>query len=227
MANLTNEEWGQRLEQVGAIWHHDGDLQRPFVQLTSGRISADFADLSYLVAQPWLLAIAAAQLAESVKAHLPNHNHKSLVVCGQMKGSVTLASRVAEELNAGFVWTNKIGEGPGKRMEVDERFVGMFEPDALVLLVEDVSTSALTSELSRDGLITFGLPNVSPILMTGVDRTGGSNNFGFSLLSLHQPNGFRTWERGKNPFTSDGLEILEPVHAKTKEGRRAMHRVLS
>lgn len=219
-------EWNEILKKAGVIWNHDGDLRRPFALLTSGDISADFADLSYAMAQPWIIAKAAKELAGQLQAEYQTDEFADeFIICGQMKGSTTLASRVAEALGCGFIFTNKVGEGPDKKMVVDERFDGIHDTDLTVVLVEDVSTTTLTSKLSRDGLMDFGFTTISSILLTLADRTDGQNNHDFETKSCFVPEGFRTWPRGKNPFTKDGQEVLEPIRAKSKEGRRQMHQI--
>ena len=217
-------DWRRTLVETGAIWCHDGHPDRPYALLTSGKISDRFADLSFVMTKPTLVAEAAKELVEKMFGRFTDKELKSLVVCGQMKGSVTLASRIAEELGCGFVFTNQVGEGPDKTMSVDGRFAGMYDDQTLVILVEDVSTSAKTSSLSRDALRTFGLPNVSNILLTHVDRTGGTNGFGFELISCYVPENFKSWEEGSNPHTPDGKENVPPVRAKTKEGRLALRK---
>ncbi|MFT7507362.1 MAG: orotate phosphoribosyltransferase [Acidimicrobiales bacterium] len=224
---MTNE-WDKILKNAGVIWNHDGDLRRPFALLTSGAISADFVDLSYAMAQPRIIAKAAIELANQLRTEYGTDEFADeFIICGQMKGSTTLASRVAEELGCGFIFTNKVGEGPEKKMVVDERFSGIHDPESTVILVEDVSTSTLTSKLSRDGLKDFGFTTISAILATLADRTGGSNDHHFEIKSCYVPEGFRTWVNGENPFTDDGQEVLEPIRAKSKEGRKAMHQVFA
>lgn len=218
-------DWGVVLPQIGAIWQHDGNLKRPFVRLTSDRISDRFADLSFVMTRPYLVAEAAKELAEKLRVAYPGIDLSRFVICGQMKGSTTLASRIAEEIDCGFIFTDKVGEGFDKKMAVDERFVGMYPDDAPVVLVEDVSTTARTSSLSGEALEKFGFNNVIDLLLTLVDRTGGKNEYDFVILACHVPEDFTTWEEGSNPYTTDGQELLVPVRAKTKEGRMAIHGV--
>ena len=217
-------DWDTELKALGALWEHDGHPVRPYALLTSERISGHFADMSFLMARPTMIAAAAKELADKVREDYPDTS--TLVICGQQKGSTTLASRIAEELDCDFIFTNKIGEGVDKMMEVDERFAGIVSEDKTALLVEDVTTTASTSSMSRWALWDFGLKNVSNLLLTIVDRTGGNNRDGFIIVSCFIPDDFPTWEEGTNPHTKDGKEIVPPVRPKTKEGRRAMRQSL-
>jgi orotate phosphoribosyltransferase len=214
--------WKETLTKIGALWHHDGNKERPYALLTSGRISGDFADMSFAIAHPELIALAARSLTQQLlKSGGVPHN---LIICGQQEGSTTLASRIAEELDRGFVYTTKVGEGTEKTMVLAERFAGIFPEDNPVVLVEDVTTTASTSEKSREALYRAGFKNVSPILLTIVDRTGGNNHYGFNVKSCVQIDDFTSWVEGENPYTPDGKELLPPVRAKTTAGRVAMRK---
>ena len=221
-------EWEETLHEIGAIWKHDGHPERPYARLTSERISDRFIDLSFLMTRPKLVANAANELAEmllnSLRREYGEIKLHDVVICGQMVGSVTLASRIAEVLNCGFIFTQKLGEGKDKEMVVDERFVGMYQEDALIILVEDVTTTLNTSKHSSDGLHEFGFTNVSTIVLSLVDRTDGAHEFGFEILSRYVPEDFSSWEEGQNPHTPNGQELVPPVRAKKKAGRIAMRR---
>ncbi len=213
-------DWNTKLGQVGVFWQNDGHPKRPNALLTSGRISGDFADTTFAMARPRMIAEAAVELATWVELHYPDLS--KLVICGQMEGSVTLASRIAEELDVGFAYTAKVGEDADKKMVLAERFEGIFPEDSLIILVEDTSTTTGTSNQSREGLKESGYMNVSSDLLTIVDRTGGTNEHRFCVVSCCVPEDFPSWTRGQNPHTPDGEESVEPVRAKTKAGRQAM-----
>lgn len=217
-----NDNWEKRLRDAKVIWQHDGDLRRPFVRLTSGTISSDFLDFSYAMAFPAIIHDAAKELARALVEEYPKH-YRKLVICGQQKGSTTLASSIAEQLGCGFVFTDKDGEGASKEMVLDERFSGIHPHTAMVVLVEDVATSALTSHKSREALKKAGFTTISNLLLAMADRTGGSNEFGFDIIACYVPHDLRQWKEGKNPFTPDGKEVVTPVRAKTAEGRRLIH----
>ena len=220
---MTN--WKEELTGVGALWHHDGHPDRPYALLTSDRISGDFADTTFAMAKPSLIAKAAIELARKVKEHYPDIDHTKLVICGQQEGSTTLASRIAEELDCGFVYTTKVGEGADKKMVLADRFAGIFREGSFTVLVEDVSTTAGTSAQSRVALDEADF-QVSENLLTLVDRTGGSNDHGFNVVSCYTPDNFPTWPEGENPHTPDGKELVAPVRPKSKANRAAMRQVL-
>lgn len=217
-------DWNSELTSVGALWEHDGHPNRPYGLLTSGRISGHFADMSYVMAQPYVLAKAARELASKVTSLYGSS--ANLVICGQQEGSTTLASRIAEELNCGFIYTTKVGEGANKKMVLAERFEGIFPEGSLVILVEDVTTTAGTSDESLKALKQVGFLAFRNLLLTLVDRTGGKNKFGFEIISCFTPENFPSWPEGENPHTKDGKEIVPPVRPKTKAGRKAMRQVL-
>ncbi len=220
---MTN--WKQELTVVGALWHHDGHPDRPYALLTSGRISGDFADTTFAMARPSLIAKAAIELASKVRELHRYSDHTKLVICGQQEGSTTLASRIAEELDCGFVYTTKVGEGADKKMVLADRFSGISPEGSLMVLVEDVSTTTGTSAQSRQALREAGF-QVSENLLTLVDRTGGSNDHDFFVFSCFAPDNFPSWPEGENPHTSDGKELVAPVRPKSKANRAAMRQDL-
>lgn len=147
-------DWEEMLTGVGAIWHHDGNPKRPNALLTSGEISGDFFDMSYAESKARIVRYAAEVLAQKLLAHYAR-NIEHVVICGQQKGSTTLGSHIADILGCGYVFTNKVGEGPSKRMVVDERFLGIHPNDAILVLVEDVSTSTLIAILALVATVGF------------------------------------------------------------------------
>jgi orotate phosphoribosyltransferase len=217
-------DWQDVLQEVGTLWHHDGHPDRPYALLTSGKISGDFVDTSFAMAKPIVIAAAARQLAEKVTLLYGPVPKKTLVICGQQEGSTTLASRIAEELGCGFVYTTKVGEGADKEMVLAERFEGIFPEGCHVVLVEDVSTTTGTSAKSRAALVNAGFKPFRNLLLTLVDRTGGKNEFGFEVVSCLKLNDLLMWNNGENPHTESGQELVPPVRAKTKAGRKEMRK---
>lgn len=177
------------------------------------------------MARPSLIAKAAIELARKLKEHYPDVDYTKMVICGQQEDSTTLASRISEELDCGFVYTTKVGEGSDKKMVLADRFAGIFPEGSFMILVEDVSTTTGTSAQSRLALFEEGF-QVSENLLTLVDRTGGSNDHRFIVLSCFAPDNFPSWLEGENPNTPDGHELVPPVRPKGKAARTAMRQDL-
>ncbi len=212
-------DWETKLRDYGVLWRHDGNLARPFAQLTSGLISDTYFDVTYAVANPNLLAVAAAVMAKQLEVVFGD-KLSQLVICGQMKGSVPLATILAAKINAGFIWTEKVGDGANKLIAVDERFSDIFAKERVVVLVEDTTTSGSTSALSREALQAASY-RVSPYLPTFIDRTQDETN-GFTILGCYRPDfPAQTWIEGNNPYTG-GAEAVPPVRPKTAVGRVAL-----
>ncbi len=215
-------DWERQLTEIGALWHHDGHRERPYALLTSGMISAHYIDMSFAVARPAVIAKAARQLAATLVGSYGGS--QKYIICGQQEGSTTLGSRIAEELDCGFMYTTKASEGADKIMVLAERFHGMFPEDSLVILVEDVTTTAGTSVASRRALEKVGFKLFRDIILTVVDRTNGRNEFGFEIISCLKAGEFISWKEGENPHVPNGKEIVEPVRPKTERGRKLMRR---
>mgnify|MGYP000675186245 CR=1 FL=1 len=215
-------DWASTLRECNAHWKHDGNPKRPYVRLTSGLISNEFYDMSYVMAVPELVDLAANELASRLRSII--RGNRPAILCGQMKGSVTLASHIATKSKMSFIFTNKIGEGADKKMEVDERFVGICnEEQEEIYAVEDVVTSASTSVLSCKAAREFGFKHVADETLCIVNRSGKSEINGMKIISCYEAPDVVSWKEGFNPFTPNGEELVEPVRAKTRDGRIAMH----
>ena len=208
----------EKLIDCGAIWRHDGNPKRPYALLTSGRISNGFVDCSPAVMRPQLIAEASKHLALQLRKRVAKRVFCKLIVAGQMKGSVTLASRIAEELGCLFIWMDKSSDASDKEMPLDPRFNSHLLPysDHTVLLIEDVTTTCSTSKKSRETLHRLGFSTL-PYLLALVNRSVKIEMQGFRIISCTDIE-MQDWERGKNPFTKGGEEYVEPVRPKGHDG---------
>lgn len=213
-----NTEWERILVQHKAIWRHDGEKRRPYALLTSGKISDNFVDCTRVMARPSVIKLAAEELASKLRTVIPESDLAKMVIVGQMKGSTTLASRVAEELDSFFMYTEKVGVTNEKRMRLDPRFDGIVDPWSQVVFVEDVTTTGSTTLASQIAVQEAGFTRFLPYILTLVNRSGSydiENSLIISCLELNFP----TWELGHNPHTEDGNELTPPVRPKSTEGK--------
>lgn len=221
---LTQKEWEKELRRIGVIWQHDGHPDRPYALLTSGKISDTFFDLSYALAFPAILKHAADHISEQIHAD-HGATTKDLIICGQMSGSVGIALMVAERLGADYLYTIKDESSEEKKMLLDPRFEGIHDTARDVLLIEDVVTTARTSSASDAALNEAGF-DTRNTLYTVVSRVPSGLTQGFMISGCYTPRfEIKTWDRGQNPYTMDGSELVEPLRPKTAEARQAMRHV--
>ena len=196
--------------EVGALWQHDGNPKRPYALLTTGNISDSYVNSGRLVTYPSLVAAAAKELAGKIRLEV--ETTENLVMVGQMKGSVTLASRIAEELDCAFIWTNKSADQPDKEMEIDTRFnLSRFENHHFVV-IEDVLTTGDTSLRTIKSLGKLGI-SLLPIIPCLVSWNPEKEINGYKILPCLSLT-MNVWGEGKNPYTENGQELVDPVRPK-------------
>jgi orotate phosphoribosyltransferase len=129
-------------------------------------------------------------------------------------GGITLASRLGEELGVGTTFAEKAPEYSGgftfKRLPPQQ------PPTTRVILTEDTITTGSSVEGVRLA-VQREMPHaeIFPIVVALCNRSGmqtlPSGLHICALIDRHMP----TWDEGKNPYTRDGKEIVEPVRPKT------------
>ena len=123
-------------------------------------------------------------------------------------GGVSLSTRISEAGMCQSAYAEKVGDFlQFKRFE--------FSDDERFLLVEDTITTGGTLHKLRDALKTVCAsdPVYVSVILALCNRSGMTHLDGVPIFSLVTPN-FKTWEEGNNPFTTDGKELVPPVHPK-------------
>lgn len=196
------QTWIKKLEDLGALWIHDGNPKRPYALLTSGHHSNGFFNMTKMMERPKLLE-------EAVRELLQNNplSEKPDVVVGSAIGAITIAHEIARQLGAKMAFTEKTQD---KTAMVFNRF--MIQPGEKALIIEDVMTTGGTTLKTLKTLKELGA-DVLPFLFLLVNRTGEKKLAGLVVKALiDKP--MLIWEAGKCPFTKDGQERAPAVRPK-------------
>jgi orotate phosphoribosyltransferase len=205
-------DWNHRFEEIGAFWLHDGNQKRPYALLTSGKISNFFFNSSKVLERPNLLESVADALAGLARKELPEEEVPDVVV-GPSLGALTLAYEVACALPPARAWFTE--EDKDTKHQTLKRFAPE-EGMERILVVEDVITTGRSTQETIDA-VTIEAPSLAvyPFVLCVINRSGKATlPDGKRIIPLLEiPT--QSWVRGKNPFTQNGQEIVEPVRPKT------------
>lgn len=214
MDAINNDRWSDMFKKTGALWIHDGHSERPYALLTSGKISDVFFNCSKLIEQPNVLEQVADELISATRrAMLPDRFYPDAVV-GPATGAITLAYTIARKIIDSRAWyTEPEGEGKTKTM-VLKRFEP-YKQGMTVFAVEDVITTGASTDTSASAALEVDPTiDVFDYVACIVNRSGFETTpMGRKIISLLSIKA-QVWERGKNPFTPDGAEFVEPVRPK-------------
>ena len=198
------EHWYGLLRRTGALWVHDGESRRPYARMTTGLISNEYIDFTYVVRYPKLMAQFMHHLSDKLRPLL----HSGTVFVGQAQGSITLASELARIFEGQFAYTVKWR----KQRVLATRFRPLLLKNAFLVPVEDVHHTGSTIESCRENLVRLGFTNLAPFDVAAVNRTGGPKVSRRRIIStVEKPT--LSWPEGENPFT-DGPELVPPVRPK-------------
>lgn len=128
--------------------------------LKDGSISDFYIDLRLLISYPKLLRAVCVELGKLVKELNLRYTH----IAGIPLAGVPIATILASELDASGLLIRKEAKDYGRKQMVE----GVYEPGDLVLLVDDVVTSA-TSKREAIGILGYHLLQCNDILVI-VDR---------------------------------------------------------
>ncbi len=220
--------WMKKFTALGAFWHHDGNPKRPYARLTSGKISNGFFNGGLVTSRPQLLADIVRTLVKGVwvdgglrvtlqdalETNVQLQHPFATLTVGPAMGGITFASRLAEQLEIGTTFAEKLEDNHGEFAL--KRLPPQHPPTSRILLTEDTITSGKSVEAVRRAALR-DLPGVGifPIVAAICNRSGESRlPSGLlicALIDCHMP----TWDEGSNPFTPDGAELVPPVRPKT------------
>ncbi len=192
----------------GALWQHDGNPKRPYALLTSGKISDFFFNGSKVIEEPVLLNDVVGELLHMAKRYADRPN----IVVGPAVGAIPIVYEAARQLQPytrAWFAEKEEGEMKIKRFEADDRAQN-------ALLVEDVITTMGSVLKVRAALKTL-MPDIKiePVVLCIVNRSGQTAlPTGEKIISILEPDA-KSWERGENPFTTDGQELVEPLRPKS------------
>lgn len=197
-----SKSWIKKFEDLGALWIHDGNPERPYALLTSGNHSNGFFNMTKVMERPKLLEKACAELIKN-----NNLTIKPDIVVGSAMGAITIAHEIARQLGVQMAFTEKNDD---KTAMVFKRFE--IKPGTKVLIVEDVMSTGGTTLKTLETLKNLGA-EIQPFMFLLVNRTGEKNLAELEIKALIEKY-MPIWEDGKCPFTEDGLEPVAPVRPK-------------
>lgn len=217
MVETKTKDWESEFLQSGVLWRHSTkDLEQPFALLTSGLISDGYFNAPKALAQPELRKEIAAALFEEVSRSYEKENSQEKIsrigtvhVVGIGSG-LPLAKEVASFACDFRLLEVKKDEEKG--LVLNTLIKGISH--RTYLIVEDVITTGGTiTKLFEAIKAQDRQPYVLPYILCICNRTGEDTWNGYRIISLTKST-FETWERGKNPYTEDGNEIVAPVSIK-------------
>ncbi len=231
----TDPNWEEKFKRIGAFWRHSGDPCRPYALLTNSLITDSFfnADrvfsnpqvteqaIGHLIHHPTYRHILEATLmkqapqpvrgttmSDPIPSYQENGPLRPTRIIGIAYGGIIPAYSAAHHAGAACGYATKRPDDTLSlgRCEIAER-------DSIVIIEDTISTGGTVRKLRV--AIEQGYPNTRIVkcVLTLCNRSGSTNFDDFEIVALFSPL-YRTWKRGKNPFTKDGQEHVEPVHPK-------------
>jgi orotate phosphoribosyltransferase len=197
-----HEKWVEVYRHHGAFWAHDGNKNRPHVELTSGNHSSGFLNSSFLVQNPRLLQEACDDLV--LFAGEQGFDIKSAQkVAGPALGAVTIAYELARQLRIEMVFLEKV-DGVQKLA----RSATFVKPGMVIVPSEDVITTRKSllegiAALEEKGAV------VTPCALLLANRSDGEmvgERKIVSLIRQHLP----MWTPAECPLCKDGSVALRP-----------------
>lgn len=201
----SKDYWINLFQQLGALWLHDNNPQRPHALLTSGNHSGGFFNAGKVVFDhPQIAQFACQDLA--VQFLIKNSEGLPTVIAGSAMGAITIARDFAAFLNVRMVFTEPEGEGAAKQMVLNKRFA--LQSTEVVLPVEDVMTTGGTTLKTIQTLENTGA-KVLPVVCVLVNRSGQEKLGNRQIVSLiNRP--MPIWQPQDCPLCQKGSKAIRP-----------------
>lgn len=195
--------WGNKLKEIGVLWQHDGNCQKPHALWTSGRHADTFNNGSKLVENPRLLAEVVGGIIENIKEQI--EEEKPDWVVGPAFGAITIGHEVARQLGIRFAFTEPVQTEDGK-MQILKRFD--IKPGEKVLVVEDAISTGGSILKTIDVLEKIDAKVLSYVA-TIVNWSGNNKLGGREIVALFSDKP-KSWEASECPLCEGGSEALRP-----------------
>ena len=203
----NEQEWGNGFTRTGAYWKHDRNPLRPYALLSSGLISDGFFNGGRVIEEdPELFGLACRELWN--RATLRGYTFGVTRVLGAALGGISLSSRIAEvgRIKSGFA------EKKGDDFSLNRPLI--IKGERFLLVEDTVTTGGTLEKLHAETCKQVERAEFASAILALCNRSGKVSIAGMPIISLISPS-MRSWERGENPCTPDGNELVEPVHPKT------------
>lgn len=208
----TEQGWVTEFKRLGALWKHDGDKRRPYALFRSGLISDEATNCRLIAQRPQLLEEAAQDLVGIMP--MIEQDPDQIVVIGPAMGSIVLAYEIAGQLGVRFWYSEKTR---GEKMQLAGGLA--VKGDEYFIVCDDTITTGGSCLKTIAGLRDLGIKQnqVAPFFLALVNQSGKEHIHNRTIISLISRK-IIMWERGRNPFTKGGEEILEPISPKDNWG---------
>ncbi len=195
--------WGNKLKEMGVLWQHDGNYQKPHALWTSGRHANTFNNGSKLVENPRLLAEVAEGIIENIRE---NFSDKKIDwVVGPAFGAVTLGHEIARQLGIKFAFTEPV-KIEGEKMQILKRFD--IPKGDRVLVVEDAISSG-GSILKTIAVLKETGVEILPFVASVVNWSGSDKLGERAILALFSDTP-KSWTAEECELCQCGSEALRP-----------------
>jgi len=163
--------------------------------LTSGRHSEYYVEKIKIINNPKFVDILCEKLAEQLRSI------ECDLIVGPAYGGIVLAYEVAKKLGKRFVFTQRKDE----KMTIRSGFE-VYPGDKAVIIEDIITTGGSVKEV-----IEVLKNNELDVKAIGciVDRSGGSVDFGYELISLLTMQ-IETWDADNCPLCKSGVPLIKP-----------------
>ncbi len=200
---MITTDWGDKLKEMGILWQHDGDCDKPHALWTSGLHANTFNNGSKLLEDPNLLVEVVAGMIENLEKYM--QDTKPDWVIGPAMGAVTIGHEMARQLGTKFAFTEPV-QVNGEKMQVLKRFD--IPEGATALVVEDAVSTGGSMVKTIDVLENIGV-NVLPFVGTIVNWSG-SGKLGERNIAALFSAAPRKWQSEDCELCKCGSEALRP-----------------
>ena len=212
---MKTYDFAAALHRTGGLWQAEPlskfDPSKPHAELTSGRHSDGFVNLSMLLTDPAELSRACGHLVRKAIADFGTSPANPLTadwVIGSATGGITICHEIGKWLDVRAAFTEKTDDG--KSMQLS-RFV--IPRGSTVLVVEDVMTTGGTCIKTADEMRRWDC-KIIPLILTTTNRrnvvtlSGAGEVFCISSLDLDVV--FSDWPADNCPYCQIGSKPIRP-----------------
>ncbi len=196
-------------DESGAYWRHSGDLNEPFVRTREGLITDFYFNSTKVLQDGHLFGLSCQALWRLADGK--GVTGDNLRVVGPEKGGISMSSRISEAGKCLGAYGEKVSAGAVLSHFEIRRF--SFEQNERFLLVEDAVSTGKSVQLVEAAVrrsCSNWQPVFLPFVLTLCNRSGTTRVGDREILSLVSP-AFKVWKEGENPYTDDGMEVVDPV----------------
>jgi orotate phosphoribosyltransferase len=198
--------WMDVFKRMGALWIHDGNLERPHALLTSGKHSNGFFNGSKIIKHPRVLAEACHDLLQI--SHAAQFAPRS--VFGSAMGAVTIAHELARQMGVELGFTEPVETRETLDIVRKHMILKRFSvvQNEKVIVAEDVMTTGGTTRKTIKALSDAGADVLGTVLVL-VNRSGQEFLDGRRIVTLID-HPMPIWEAEECPLCAQGSEPIRP-----------------